>query len=148
VANAVSEIIALGKKLEAAQELAERAGSLEQAIGESEARLAASRQDEDTARLQADRARAALNELHDGAKVQAEAIRRAADAEAARTLETCKSQCAQLLATANKKVEDATNRQEALLESVSLLEAAETKLAQSVTTLRAELESLKARING
>lgn len=148
MANAINDIIALGKRLEEAQAKVERADSLDQACRESESRLHALRLEEREVRATVEAGRERARQLEEGAKVQAEAILASASArlnEGRREFEakyrTAVERVEALLAEKTAAVEKADFR-------LAELESEETCLAQSVTALKAELDALRARVLG
>jgi fused signal recognition particle receptor len=148
MANAVQDIIALGRKLEEAQAQFERIGSVDRAVAESEARLAATRAAEE--RAEADFEAACRRRETDGTERERQARARALalDAsEAARraTFEEKYRQAVEAVEAHLAEGREAVAKAEA---RAAELEAEETRLAQSVTALKAELAALRARVLG
>jgi 16S rRNA G527 N7-methylase RsmG len=148
VASAISEIIALGQRLEAAQALAERADSFEQAIGESEKRLADLHAVEKQLKADNDLAKRETADLLATAQKQVAAILSRAVADAREKLFEADEKVSATLAAGHAvadKLSDEANERRA---TIATLEDDESRLAQSVTALKAELDALKARVLG
>lgn len=145
--SAINDIVKLAEKLKAAEEKIARLDSLEQAIGEAEARLAGLRADEVAAERARAQARAAANEQHESAKVQAEAIRAAAVADARRVLMEAEQSSFARTAEARQELEAMERSVAARRADLDQLWSEKKSLEQAVATLKLELESLRARLN-
>lgn len=142
----IRDLIDLGRKLEEAGEKIARLESVEQAIGETEARLAAARAQEARLEREASQARVARNEEMLGAQVQAEAILAAAVSESARVRQKATDWCAAERQAALADVERLSDEANERRAEIATLEDEESRLAQSVTALKAELEAIKSRL--
>lgn len=146
--SAVNEIIRFAERLREAEEKLKRLDSVEQACGEAESRLASLRAQEHRLEADCSKRRVQLNEQENGAKVQAEAIRKAAEADAAKLRQAatdwCRAQQEEALANL-ATIDDAVKEKRA---TIANLEDDEARLAQAVVRLRSELESLRARVLG
>ena len=144
--SAVNDILRLADKLREAQALADRTDSLEQACKEAEARLTDLRAQEEAARLRADQARVFLNDQEVGARAQADAIVSAARAAARREMADAQAAIDRERAEAATALIELTEKRDALQESCTLLEAAESTLGQKVASLQSALASLRSQL--
>jgi chromosome segregation ATPase len=144
--SAVRDIIALGAKLAECQLIVERSASLEQAIGETEARLAKVRAEEDEARASA---RAAVAELD--AKIREnyakwEATQAATEAENAKRQRQVADQAALAEASARADLEDLENKIGSLRVELAHLAVDKDRYQTAIASLKAEFDALRARL--
>lgn len=144
--SAVTDVIRLADKLRECQALVDREASLEQACAETQSRLLALRAEEEKARGAAYQARDFLNQQAEGARVQADAIVSAARAAARKATSDAEIASAASKAAGERVVFDLACRRDALQESCSLLEAAESTLGQKVAALQSAFDALRAKL--
>lgn len=141
------DIVKLGRALEEAEAKIERAKSLEQAIDESGQRLRKLRLEEGEVNRALDAARERAHQLEEGAKVQAQAILDASYAESGKRRKEFEQSYRSRVEGIEKHLADQGAEAKRRAAAIAKLEAEETRLAQSVTALKAELEALRAKFN-
>ncbi|MGH8897504.1 MAG: hypothetical protein ACRDZ4_10870 [Egibacteraceae bacterium] len=144
--SAINDIINLADKLRECRDLADRSASLEQACRESEARLRSLRAAEFVVKNELDAAEESATLLVEAAERDVEQRRKSADAAAAEKLADCDIACTAREMEAETWLAKIEAQGKQKLDAAHALEDEETRLAQSVTALKAELAALRARL--
>lgn len=144
--SSVQEFLVLADSVRVAADLADRKGSLEQACRESEARLKSLRDEESKAGASIAAAHAEGARLTAAATVKADSAIERANAEAAEKWSACETACRKRETLAIAALYEQEQRAKAAAKRADDLEAEETKLGQSVASLRADLAALRAKL--
>lgn len=144
--DAISEFLHLADVVRVAADLARREASLDQAIGEAEARLAGLRSDETSLAYGLAQEQASIDRQIAGARAQAESIVKAAEETARRTLVNLEETCRARESKAASVIAHCEAYEAQLRDRISILEAEEAALGQSVASLRSDLIALRARL--
>lgn len=146
--DVIEEFLALADTVRVARDLAARESSIEQACAESEKKLAELRTLEETAVRKAGDARLEAKRVEDEARENVRKSNLEWDKKWSVKENEVEARCAERIESAHALCDDLEADLSEKRVALADLQDEESKVAQSVTALKAELDALRARVLG
>lgn len=146
MATAVQELIRFAKQLEDGAAKLVQLAQIDQSIREGGVRLANHKETEAQAKLLADNAVSDMEKVVAAAEAKSAADVAAVKAKADAAIVKVREAAIAAEALLTERVEDLTQKRDALKKEIDELEAKESRLGQKIAGLRADLAALRARL--